>query len=161
MTHFNDLDLRVGSIIGVKNHPDAERLYILLVDIKREKELQLVAGLRKHYAKEELIGKKIIVFANLQSTTLRGIESFGMVLAAVDKEVVALLTVKKSKPGDRVHIDEVSKKSKPAERIAFDDWKHLKITVSDNHVIFDGKILKTEKEEILVDKKVENGANIQ
>ena len=84
MTHFNDLDLRVGSIIGVKNHPDAERLYILLVDIKREKELQLVAGLRKHYAKEELIGKKIIVFANLQSTTLRGIESFGMVLAAVE-----------------------------------------------------------------------------
>ena len=161
MTHFNDLDLRIGKIIGAKDHPNADKLYILLVDIKKEKELQLVAGLKKHYKKEEILGKKVVVFANLQSTVLRGIESFGMVLAAVDEDNVALLTVKKSNPGDKVFIDEASKKSKPIHKIPFEDWKHLKLYVSDGHVVFDGKVLKTEKEDVLVDKKVRNGAPIQ
>ena len=161
MTHFNDLDLRIGKIIGVRDHPNADKLYILLVDTKKEKELQLVAGLKKNYTKEELVGKKVIVFTNLQSTPLRGVESFGMVLAAVDNDLVALLTVKKSNPGDKVFIDETNKKHKPTTKISFDEWKHLKISVSDGHVVFDYKVLKTDKEEILVDKKVRNGSPIQ
>ncbi|MBI2110184.1 hypothetical protein HYT51_00170, partial [Candidatus Woesearchaeota archaeon] len=113
------------------------------------------------YKKEELLGKKVVVFANLQSSVLRGIESFGMVLAAVDEDNVALLTVKKSNPGDKVFIDEASKKSKPIHKIPFEDWKHLKLYVSDGHVVFDGKVLKTEKEEVLVDKNMRNGSPIQ
>lgn len=158
MVHFNDLELRIGKIVGVKDHPNADKLYVLLVDIGIEKELQLVAGLKNHYSKDELIGKKVVVFVNLKPVVLRGVESVGMVLAAVDKEKVALLSAKKSNPRDRVFIDEITK---PAKEIGFEEWKQLKITAQEGKVVFNGKKLRTEKEEVFVDKKISDGAVIQ
>jgi methionyl-tRNA synthetase len=58
---------------------------VLKIDLGGEQR-QLVAGIRKHYAPEELIGKNIVVVANLQPATLRGVESQGMLLAASDDE---------------------------------------------------------------------------
>ena len=55
----------------------------------------IVAGIRKHYSIEELLGKKIVMVKNLQPVKLRGIESQGMLLAAVDKEKVVLLSIDK------------------------------------------------------------------
>ena len=105
MVSFDDwkkMDLRVGEILEATDHPNADRLYILKVKIDTE-ERQLVAGLRKAYAKEDLKGKRVIVFTNLQPATLRGVESQGMVLAAVDKETVVLLSPDKKIPsGARV-----------------------------------------------------------
>lgn len=94
MIEFEDwkkLDLRVGEIKSVKDHPSADKLLILEVDIGESR--QLVAGIKGHYKKEELLGKKIIVFSNLNPTKLRGIESQGMLLAAVNNGKVVLLTV--------------------------------------------------------------------
>ncbi len=79
---WNKLDLRVGEIIDAEDHPNADKLYILKVDIGGS-EKTLVAGLRNHYEKDELIGKKVIVFTNLKPAELRGVKSEGMVLAAV------------------------------------------------------------------------------
>ncbi len=90
---WQKLDLRVGKIKGVKDHPNAEKLYILLVDIGPiEQNIQLVAGLKQHYKKEELMGKKVIVFRNLEPAVIRGEESAGMVLAAVKDNKVVLIT---------------------------------------------------------------------
>lgn len=90
---FNDwqkIKLRVGSIVNVEEHPNADKLFVLEVNIGDEKK-RLVAGLRGHYDKDELVGKKVIVFANLEPAILRGIKSEGMVLAAVDGDKVYLL----------------------------------------------------------------------
>jgi len=60
-----------------------------------EEKRTIVAGIKKHYSAEEILGKKIIIVANLQPVKIRGIESQGMLLAAVDKDNVVLLTVDK------------------------------------------------------------------
>ncbi len=89
---FKKVDLRIGQIKSVKIHPNAERLYILVVDLgKGEHDIQLVAGLRQHYQEEELIGKKVVVVRNLEPHILRGVESQGMLLAAVFQNNVSLI----------------------------------------------------------------------
>ncbi len=86
----NLLDLKVGRILEVKEHPNAQKLYILKVDLGY-RNAQLVAGLRAYYAIDDLIGKKIVVVDNLKYAKLRGEESQGMLLAADDGNIVSLL----------------------------------------------------------------------
>jgi methionyl-tRNA synthetase len=91
ITDFQKINLRVGQVTKVEDHPDAEKLLVLQVDFGSEQR-QLVAGLKKHYEKDELLNKKIIVILNLDPAKLRGVESNGMLLAADDgKGEVALL----------------------------------------------------------------------
>ncbi len=82
---FRALDLRIAIVTAAAPHPDAERLLVLTVDLGTEQR-QLVAGIRRHYTPEELVGKQIVVVANLAPAKLRGIESQGMLLAASDDE---------------------------------------------------------------------------
>jgi methionyl-tRNA synthetase len=92
------LDIRVGEIKAAEDHPNADKLTILQVDVGQKR--QIVAGLRGYYRTEDLVGKKVIVFVNLKPARLRGVESQGMVLAAVDaaKDIVALLSVDQDVP---------------------------------------------------------------
>ncbi|MCK5288818.1 MAG: methionine--tRNA ligase subunit beta [Candidatus Omnitrophica bacterium] len=97
MINFDDflkLDLRVGKILEVKPHPDAEKLYLLKVDIG-EKETQIVAGIKPFYTQEELIGKLITVIVNLEPKNIRGVLSEGMILAASGKDDVSLIILDK------------------------------------------------------------------
>ncbi|MBI3190224.1 methionine--tRNA ligase [archaeon] len=80
---FQKLDLVTGTVVDVKDHPNAAKLYIMEVDIGSETR-QIVAGLREKYAKEQLKGKQIILVANLEPKELRGVKSHGMLLAAGD-----------------------------------------------------------------------------
>ncbi|MBI4050656.1 MAG: methionine--tRNA ligase subunit beta [Candidatus Doudnabacteria bacterium] len=81
---FQRLDLRVGKIIEASRIEGSEKLVKLEVDLGQEQR-QLVAGIGQDYAPEELIGRVIVVVANLESRNLMGIESQGMLLA-VDSE---------------------------------------------------------------------------
>ncbi len=91
MTDFQKINLRIGQVIKIDDHPNADKLYILQVDFGSEQR-QLVAGLKGYYEKDELLNKKIVVIMNLEPATLRGVESKGMLLAADDgKGTVALL----------------------------------------------------------------------
>lgn len=83
---FAKIELKVGFITEVKPHPNADKLYVLTVDLGEAKTRTIVAGLRNHYAPEHLKGKKAIFVANLAPVTLRGIESNGMILAAVNED---------------------------------------------------------------------------
>ena len=94
---FQSLDLRVAEVIAAERVPKADRLLKLQVDLGSEKR-QVVAGIAAHYAPEELVGKQIILVANLQPTTIRGIESQGMLLAAADKKGLAVATFEKTMP---------------------------------------------------------------
>jgi len=160
MTHFEDLDLRIGQIKAVKDHPNADKLFILAIDLgKIERDLQLVAGLKGYYKEDELVGKKIVIFRNLKPAVLRGVESLGMLLAAEDKETISLLVAPKSKIGDQVFVEGIE--SNPVEEVSFEDWQKIKFTIEDNNVIFDGKQLKTSKENIKTDRKVANGSLVR
>lgn len=93
---WKKIDLRVGKITGVKDHPNADKLYIILVDLgKGEHDLQIVSGLKDNYSKDELVGKTIVVLRNLESAVFRGVESNGMLLAAVFKNKVVLIEPEK------------------------------------------------------------------
>ncbi len=91
------LGLRIGEIVGVEDHPNADKLYVLKVKLGEE-ERQLVAGIKKYYSPEALLGKKIVVITNLKPAVIRGVESQGMLLAADSGELVSLLTVDKDVP---------------------------------------------------------------
>ena len=82
---WSKLDLRVGKILEVEDIEGADKLYKFTVDIGSEKKT-ICAGIKEHYSKEELIGKTIIIIANLKPRKLKGIESNGMLLAAGSKE---------------------------------------------------------------------------
>ncbi len=87
---FKKLDLRVGEVLEVEDLEGADSLYKVIVNIGKEKR-QVLAGLKDHYPKEEMVGKKVIVLANLETKVMFGQDSEGMILAA-GKEA-RLLTV--------------------------------------------------------------------
>ena len=91
---FAKLDLRVGEIKSVEAHPNADKLYVMKVDLGEGEERTIVAGLRKYYSVEELAGKKAIFVANLEPAVLRGVESNGMILAAVSEDHSEVRTLK-------------------------------------------------------------------
>ena len=143
------MNLKVAEIIEVKDHPNADKLYVLQINLGTEKR-QLVAGIKEFYSKNELKNKKIIVVTNLKHAKLRGIESQGMLLAAEDnKGNVGLLTVKQSEPGDDVRFGNLENSNK---ELSFDSFQKLKIESRQGKVFFNDLKLKTDKEAISVEK---------
>jgi methionyl-tRNA synthetase len=88
---FQKIDIRVADVVECARVKNSEKLLKLKVKIGNE-ERQIVAGIGKHYSPEELVGKKVIVVANLKPAKLMGIESQGMLLAAVKDEKLTLIT---------------------------------------------------------------------
>ncbi len=91
---FKKLELIVAQIKEVNEHPNADRLYVLKIDTGKEVK-QLIAGIRKAYTMEELLGRKVIVVNNLQPAVIRGEESQGMILAASDENALSILGLDK------------------------------------------------------------------
>jgi len=88
---FKNFDIRIATIREVFDHPNADKLYILKIDMG-DKQKQLVAGIRAAYSKEDLIGKQIAVIDNLEPAIIRGEESQGMLLAAQDESGIVILS---------------------------------------------------------------------
>ena len=100
---FKKLDIRVGEVKGAREHPNADRLLVLDVDVGDETK-QIVAGIKGSYCEEDLLGRKIIVLNNLEPVVLRGEASNGMLLAASEEGALpVLLSPEKNVPaGARV-----------------------------------------------------------
>jgi len=94
---FAKLDLRVATVIDCRPHPNADKLLVLQIDLGTEKR-QICAGLRQHIAAELLIGKQIVVVANLAPRQMRGEVSQGMLLAATDTATGAVIVVGPTHP---------------------------------------------------------------
>jgi len=92
---FRKLELRVAQIKEVNDHPNADKLLILIVDLG-DRQKQVVAGIKKFYSKEELIGKQVILVDNLDPVILRGVESQGMILAGSDENILAVVSPEKN-----------------------------------------------------------------
>lgn len=102
---FNDwkkLDIKIGKILEVKEHPNADKLYILKVSFG-DYERQIVSGIKEAYTKSKLKNKKFAFIVNLEPVNLRGERSEGMILAAVkDKKIVLLKPEKDIEEGSRI-----------------------------------------------------------
>jgi len=144
-TQFS-LNLKVAKILEVKEHPDAEKLYVMQIDLGKEKR-QIVAGIRKYYTQEDLVGKNIVVVTNLEPAKLRGFESNGMLLAGDDGTNVKLVEAPKSSPGDQVSYGIPVNES----IISYSTFSKVVLEVKDKKVLADGNILKTSKEEVNCD----------
>lgn len=99
---FDKIELKVGNVIDAKDHPDADKLLVLTVDLGEEKPRNIVSGIKKYYKAQQLVGKNLIVVTNLKPVKMRGILSEGMVLAAGDKDISLLTTLGNIKPGSVV-----------------------------------------------------------
>lgn len=88
---FRKLELKIAKIKEVSDHPNADRLYVVIVDLG-DKTKQLVAGIKGSYKKEDLIGHEVVVVDNLEPAILRGVESQGMLLAASDENGIVIIT---------------------------------------------------------------------
>ena len=150
------LDLRVGKIMTVENHPDATQLYVVQVDLGSEKR-QLVAGLKQHYTPEQLVGKHAVVCTNLKPAKIRGVASQGMILAADDAEHVVVLEAQKTTPGEQVLMHGFMSGRKQVDIEAF---AALGLRVIDGKVAWNNAHLHTSNEDIVV-RGVENGARVR
>jgi methionyl-tRNA synthetase len=100
---FKAVDLRTAKVVEVREHPNADRLWIVTVDLGDGKTRTVVAGLRKEVPREELLGKTVIIVANLAPAMLRGVESQGMILAVrTATGVTPLTTLGEAGPGLQV-----------------------------------------------------------
>lgn len=90
--YLDNISLKVAKVLEAEEIKGSDKLLKLKVSLGNE-ERQIVAGIKKYYNPEQLIGKKIVVVANLKPAKLKGVESQGMVLAAGDGDVVRVLTV--------------------------------------------------------------------
>jgi len=99
---FKKIELRVAEVLAGERVPKSKKLLKLTVKVGEEVRT-IVAGIAEHYEPESLVGRKIVIVANLQPATLMGVESNGMVLAASHEGTVSLLMLDKDvPPGSKV-----------------------------------------------------------
>ncbi len=101
-SQFAGLDLRAGQITAASKHPNADRLLVLTVDVGEPEPRTLCAGVAAAYSPDDLLGRTVVVLANLEPREIRGVVSQGMVLAAGDGASVRLLTAPETAPGAKV-----------------------------------------------------------
>jgi methionyl-tRNA synthetase len=143
---FSKLDLKVAEITKVEDIAGADKLLKLKLNDR-----QIVAGVKQYYSKKELLGKKIVIVANLKPAKLCGELSQGMLLAAEKKDKVELIFTK-AKTGEDVIAENVDKK--PEREIKFEDFMNIKIkTDNDGNVVYCKNKLKVGKEFLKVNLK--------
>lgn len=133
------LDLRVARVTEAREHPNADRLIVLEIDLGGETR-QIVAGIAGKYELDALDGRRIVVVANLQAAKLRGEESQGMLLAAQGDETLGLLFAD-AEPGTRLT---TAAMGQPAdEKITIDDFAAHELVATDTGaVLVDGEPLQ-------------------
>jgi len=106
---FARIDLRVATVRGAAHHPNADKLLILQLDDGTGQSRQICAGIRGHYEPEQLVGRQIVIVANLEPRKIRGEVSSGMLCAASDlsageeaRQVILLNVDKPVPPGSPI-----------------------------------------------------------
>ncbi|KAI8370449.1 uncharacterized protein BYT42DRAFT_582474 [Radiomyces spectabilis] len=127
------LDLRIGKIVQIDHHPNAEHLYVERVDVAESEPRTIVSGLAKYIPKDSLINKHVVVVCNMKSSRFRGILSQGMLLAASHNDQVALLEpTGVTLLGERVQVKGVTMGTpdtvlKPKQKVIEQVMPHLQV----------------------------------
>jgi len=161
------LDIRVGKIVEVSKHPDADALYVEKIDLGELGTRTIVSGLVNFVPEDQMLNRNVVVLCNLKPAKLKGIESRGMVLCASrddPKEVEPLLPPEGSVAGDRIFVEgyeggtpdeQLNPKRKVWEKIAVD----MKTNAADGKAQWAGNNLLTAKGEVVA--KTVKGAPIK
>ena len=157
VSFFNStIELKVAKIVSIENNPEGEKLYIEHLDDGSGTERIIQSGLRMYLKPEELVGKNIILAANLAPRKMRGVESHGMLLAAdyknaEGKDCVEVLTAPWAAPGTPVILEGADATAKKPAEISADDFFKVQIKVVNKSVeicgkkiVADGKALATD-----------------
>ncbi|MBM4399051.1 MAG: methionine--tRNA ligase subunit beta, partial [Candidatus Cloacimonetes bacterium] len=98
---FEKLDIRVVQVLEAEAVPETEKLIKLKIDLG-DSTRELVAGVALSYKPEELVGKKVVILANLQPRKIRGIVSNGMILCAKDEDGLSILVPERDIPSGSI-----------------------------------------------------------
>ncbi len=116
------LNLKVGKVLDVQQHPNADKLYLMTIDIGRP--ITIVSGLKEFYTADELRTKTLVIVTNLEPATLRGVKSEGMLLAAEAEGKLALLTPERDLPAGT----QVSSGLEPGQKLlSFKEFQKLEM----------------------------------
>ena len=164
----NGLDLKVGTILSVNDHPDADRLLVLRISLGY-REAQIVAGLKGRVDQDKLVGRKVVILDNIKHAKLRGIESQGMIIAADDGTTVCPVFPSDTgiKDGTEVRMGEYRYNS--SGKIEKDDLQkyHLHVRVASGvaEVVaeIDGEeyVLNAGSSPLTVDASVKDGSAVR
>ena len=154
-------DVRVARIVDVQEHPNADSLYVLQIDLGGDHR-QIVAGIRKNYTADQLRGRKIAVLANLEPAKLRGVESRGMLLAGEDSKDVGLVL-----PPEDAEVGDQILGSEGARVLPFSEFEGYKLQVGPGGTILflgrDGETrmtLAVDGAPLTVDKGMKEGTRV-
>ena len=99
---FEKIELRVAKVLSCERHPNADKLFVLKIDLGGGERRTIVSGLAQSYTPGQVIGKNIVVITNLEPAVIRGVESQGMLLAGKDGTQIAVVEVNGLEPGTRI-----------------------------------------------------------
>ena len=156
----SNIELTVAKIVDIKPNPEGEKLYIETMDDGSGAPRTIQSGLRMYLKEEDLLGKHVIIAANLAPRTMRGVESRGMLLAGDykdenGKDCVEPLEAPWAIPGTKVVL-ECSPENSKAEQIQAEDFFAVEIKVLENKVQIGGKSLTAAGKQIST-VKTKNG----
>ena len=157
---FNaNIELKVAKIVDIKPNPDGDKLYIETMDDGSGKPRTIQSGLRKYLTEAELLGKHVVIASNLAPRKMRGVESYGMLLAgdykdADGKECVEVLDASWAAPGTKVVLEGSDVNAVKKAEISGDEFFSVSIEAKDGIVGIAGKKLLADGREIKTTKAV-------
>lgn len=95
---FDKVELKIATVVDARPHPNADKLLVLQIELGNGERRQICAGIKAWYAPEQLVGRQIVVVANLAPRPLRGEVSQGMLLAATDAATGKVIVLMPSEP---------------------------------------------------------------
>lgn len=150
---FAELNLQVGKILSVEQHPEAEKLYVEKIDLGNGDVRQIVSGLKDYYTIEEMTGRSVIVASNLKPAKLRGVESQGMVLLAEDENgSLGFLESPNAPVGTNLVCNNIAADN--PNKIKVDKFFKYELKSLGSHVEFEGNKITAGDHELLVEKNV-------
>ena len=158
---FNsNIELLVAKITNVKPNPDGEKLFIETLDDGSGTPRTIQSGLREYLSAEELLGKHVVIAANLAPRKMRGVESRGMLLAADWKDAdgkprVEVLDASWAKPGTRISLEGLPLPASKKAEITGDEFFSVKIEARGGVVQLAGKKLLADGREIRTEKALD------
>jgi len=155
---FAKLALRVGRIVEVVPHPDADKLFAMKVDVGEDEPRSICAGLRGFLEVSDLQGRKVLVLTNLKPAVMRGVESRGMILATDrDDGKVVPVDPGEAEPGDSVEVADIE--SAPKKKLSRSEFDKAPLVIRGGRVTYDGKPLRSPSGPLVCD--AQDGASVR